>query len=60
MPIPAPYLHFHPDSGPTAYAAREGADLRAPVQALLMVLTGRVAPALPQLTGPGVERLGAD
>ncbi|RTL69062.1 MAG: maleylpyruvate isomerase family mycothiol-dependent enzyme [Pseudonocardiaceae bacterium] len=37
----------------------EGAELRAPVQALLMVLTGRVAPALPQLSGPGVERLGA-
>lgn len=37
----------------------EGADLDGPVWALLMVLTGRIATALPQLTGPGVERLGA-
>lgn len=39
------------------WSAGEGADLRGPVQALLLLLTGRTATALPQLSGPGVQRL---
>lgn len=34
-----------------------GAEVRGPVQALLLLLTGRTGTALPQLTGPGVQRL---
>ncbi|HLM05849.1 MAG TPA: maleylpyruvate isomerase family mycothiol-dependent enzyme [Blastococcus sp.] len=35
----------------------DGAEVRGPVQALLLVLTGRSAAVLPQLSGPGVDRL---
>ena len=38
------------------WTAGEGAEIRGPVQALLL-LTGRREAALPQLTGPGLERL---
>jgi uncharacterized protein (TIGR03083 family) len=39
------------------WSAGEGAEVRGPVQSLLLLLTGRTEAALPQLTGPGVERL---
>ena len=35
----------------------DGAEVRGPVQALLLVLTGRSAAVLPHLSGPGVDRL---
>ncbi|MBC3191189.1 maleylpyruvate isomerase family mycothiol-dependent enzyme [Pseudonocardia sp. C8] len=35
----------------------EGAEVRGPVQALLLLLTGRTTAALPQLAGPGAQRL---
>jgi uncharacterized protein (TIGR03083 family) len=38
------------------WTAGEGAEVRGPVQALLLLLTGRTAAALPQLTGPGMQR----
>jgi uncharacterized protein (TIGR03083 family) len=41
------------------WIAGEGAAIRGPVQALLLLLTGRTEAALPHLTGPGVERLAA-
>lgn len=39
------------------WSAGEGAEVRGPVRALLLLLTGRTAAALPHLTGPGVARL---
>jgi uncharacterized protein (TIGR03083 family) len=39
------------------WTAGEGAEVRGPVQALLLLLTGRTETALPHLSGPGVERL---
>jgi uncharacterized protein (TIGR03083 family) len=39
------------------WSAGEGAEVRGPVQALLLLLTGRPAAALPQLTGPGMAQL---
>ena len=39
------------------WSAGEGAEVRGPVQALLLPLTGRTKAALPQLSGPGTERL---
>jgi uncharacterized protein (TIGR03083 family) len=41
----------------TGWTAGAGAQLRGPVQALLLLLTGRTAAALPRLDGPGAERL---
>jgi uncharacterized protein (TIGR03083 family) len=41
------------------WSAGEGADVRGTVQALLLLLTGRTVTALPQLTGPGAQRLAA-
>ncbi|MDT5210571.1 MAG: hypothetical protein QOF67_2986 [Mycobacterium sp.] len=38
------------------WAAGDGPEVRGPVSALLLLLTGRPA-ALPQLSGPGVEQL---
>jgi uncharacterized protein (TIGR03083 family) len=38
----------------------EGAEVRGPVHALLLLLTGRTGAALPRLSGPGVQRLSAD
>ena len=35
----------------------EGAEVRGPVQALLLLLTGRVEAALPSLDGPGATQL---
>jgi uncharacterized protein (TIGR03083 family) len=35
------------------WSAGEGAEVRGPVQALLLLLTGRTEAALPQLSGPG-------
>jgi uncharacterized protein (TIGR03083 family) len=46
-------------AGDVDWSAGGGAEVRGPVQALLLLLTGRTAAALPQLTGPGIERLGA-
>jgi uncharacterized protein (TIGR03083 family) len=40
-----------------AWTAGEGAGIRGPIQALLLLLTGRTEAALPHLTGPGLERL---
>lgn len=39
------------------WAAGDGAEVRGPVRALLLLLTGRTAAALPLLHGPGAERL---
>jgi uncharacterized protein (TIGR03083 family) len=39
------------------WSAGEGAEVRGPVQALLLLLTGRTTAALPHLAGPGVTRL---
>jgi len=39
------------------WSAGEGAEVRGPVQALLLLLTGRTKAARPQLSGPGTERL---
>ncbi len=39
------------------WAAGDGAELRGPVDAVLLLLTGRAAAALPRLTGPGAARL---
>ncbi len=39
------------------WSAGEGAEVRGPVQALLLLLTGRTAAALPHLTGAGTARL---
>jgi uncharacterized protein (TIGR03083 family) len=41
------------------WTAGEGAEILGPILALLLLLTGRTDTALPQLTGPGVERLAA-
>ena len=41
------------------WAMGDGAEVRGPVQALLLLLTGRTAAALPRLTGPGTDRLTA-
>jgi uncharacterized protein (TIGR03083 family) len=41
----------------TTWSAGEGAEVRGPVQALLLLLTGRVGTALPHLDGPGVPQL---
>lgn len=42
------------------WTAGDGVDVRGPVQALLLLLTGRTGTALPQLTGPGVQRLAEE
>jgi uncharacterized protein (TIGR03083 family) len=41
----------------TDWTAGEGAELRGPIDALLLLLTGRTAVALPRLAGPGASRL---
>jgi uncharacterized protein (TIGR03083 family) len=41
------------------WRAGEGAEVRGPVRALLLLLTGRAATALPQLDGPGAQYLAA-
>jgi uncharacterized protein (TIGR03083 family) len=42
------------------WSGGEGLEVRGPVQALLLLLTGRTEAALPQLSGPGTERLAAN
>ena len=42
------------------WSAGEGVEVRGPVRALLLLLTGRTDAARPQLTGPGVDRLAAE
>ena len=42
------------------WARGDGAEVRGPVQALLLLLTGRTGAALPQLTGSGVQRLAGE
>jgi len=42
------------------WAVGEGAEVRGPIQALLLLLTGRTAAALPPLDGPGLQRLAAE
>ena len=39
------------------WAEGDGVEVRGPVQALLLLLTGRTGAALPHLTGSGVQRL---
>lgn len=39
------------------WSAGEGGEVRGPIQALLLLLTGRTDAALPHLRGPGAERL---
>jgi uncharacterized protein (TIGR03083 family) len=41
------------------WSAGDGAEVRGPIQALLLLLTGRTQAALPQLGGPGTQRLAA-
>ena len=41
------------------WTAGRGAEVSGPVQAVLLLLTGRTAAALPQLTGPGTKQLVA-
>jgi uncharacterized protein (TIGR03083 family) len=41
----------------TDWSAGEGAEVRGPAQALLLLLTGRTGTALPSLDGPGARRL---
>jgi uncharacterized protein (TIGR03083 family) len=41
------------------WSAGEGAEIRGPVDALLLLVTGRTAAVLPRLDGPGVGRLAA-
>jgi uncharacterized protein (TIGR03083 family) len=41
----------------TDWSAGQGAEVRGPVQALLLLLTGRTETALPQLDGPGTRQL---
>jgi uncharacterized protein (TIGR03083 family) len=41
----------------TDWAAGEGAEVRGPIEALLLLLTGRTPTALPRLTGPAVAQL---
>jgi hypothetical protein len=42
----------------TQWAAGDGEVVEGPVEALLLLLTGRVAAARDRLSGPGVARLG--
>jgi uncharacterized protein (TIGR03083 family) len=42
------------------WATGDGVEVRGPVQALLLLLTGRTGAALPQLTGSGVQRLAGE
>ena len=39
------------------WTAGRGAEIRGPVQALLLLITGRTEAALPHLAGPGLGRL---
>lgn len=39
------------------WSAGEGAEVRGPIQALLLLLTGRTEAALPALSGPGTRQL---
>jgi len=41
------------------WSAGEGVEVRGPVRALLLLLTGRIDAVRPQLSGPGVDRLAA-
>ena len=41
------------------WSAGAGAEVRGPLQALLLLLTGRTEAALPHLSGPGLARLTA-
>ena len=41
------------------WSAGAGAEVRGPVKALLLLLTGRIDAALPHLSGPGLARLTA-
>lgn len=38
----------------------DGAEVRGPIQVLLLLLTGRTGAALPELIGPGVQRLAGE
>jgi uncharacterized protein (TIGR03083 family) len=42
------------------WAIGHGVEVRGPIQALLLLLTGRTAAALPRLTGSGVQRLAGE
>jgi uncharacterized protein (TIGR03083 family) len=50
---------LHLVAGDTDWAAGEGARVEGPVRALLLLLTGRTAAALPLLSGEGADRLPA-
>jgi uncharacterized protein (TIGR03083 family) len=41
----------------TGWTAGDGAEIRGPIDALLLLLTGRTAAALPRLSGPGLTHL---
>jgi hypothetical protein len=41
----------------TDWSAGNGAEVRGPIDALLLLLTARTAAAIPKLTGPGTTRL---
>ena len=42
------------------WSAGSGADVRGPIRAILLLLTGRTAAATAMLTGAGADRLGAN
>jgi uncharacterized protein (TIGR03083 family) len=48
---------LHLVASDTDWSAGEGARVEGPVEALLLLLTGRTAVAVPRLSGPGVDQL---
>ena len=48
---------LHLTASDVDWTAGEGSEVRGPIQALLLLLTGRADAALPQLDGPGVALL---
>jgi uncharacterized protein (TIGR03083 family) len=51
-----PFQGFRLTATDISWSAGEGTEILAPISAILLLLTGRLA-ALPQMTGPGVEVL---
>lgn len=50
---------LRPTATDVEWSAGSGDEVRGPIQALLLLLTGRTGSALPQLSGPGRHRLAA-
>jgi hypothetical protein len=51
-----PYEHYRLTATDTPWSVGEGLEIRGPILAILMVLTGRLV-CLPQLTGEGAVAL---